>query len=147
MLFSFDEGDTTEDAATLATKLIPDLPDVSSMSFLSNGKGSGPEDAASFAADFAEAAPARASALSHVCLRQALLTMSKPNDVKLNYVVFHRLTSFVEHTCRPCRPFPAIGKDQNAGSKGEHCCVIEKGSTIARPSRQCSSWFSSIKGQ
>ena len=57
--FSFDEGDTTEDAATLAVKLIPDLPDVSGLGLLSNGASNGasdPHDAANFAADFAKAA-------------------------------------------------------------------------------------------
>lgn len=55
MTFSFDEGDTTEDAATLAAKLIPDLPDVSSLGFLNNGSGNGADTqgATSFATDFA----------------------------------------------------------------------------------------------
>ncbi|KAK9833607.1 hypothetical protein WJX74_000373 [Apatococcus lobatus] len=65
MTFSFDEGDTTDDAATLAAKLIPDLPDVSSVSFLNNGGGNGTDTqgAASFAADFADSASTKAAAL------------------------------------------------------------------------------------
>ena len=68
MTFSFDEGDTTDDAATLAARLIPDLPDVSSLNFLNAGTGNGADNhgAASFAADFARPASTKAAALHGV---------------------------------------------------------------------------------